>query len=98
MNKTTKTKRASTSKDPAKAKTPTRLPNPEKRRLAIIELAREQREEEGTIEIDDNAILSESTDNGCYVQAWVWPDSVTTHSTRTGTARMKIQPSTAKPT
>jgi hypothetical protein len=50
-------------------------PDPtEKRQVAIIELARKQREAEGTIEIDDNAILSEGTDNGCYVQAWVWAD------------------------
>jgi hypothetical protein len=46
----------------------------EERRLGIIELAREQHQEEGEVEIDDNAQLSEGDDNGCYVQAWVWAD------------------------
>ena len=46
----------------------------EERRLEIIELAREQREQEGAVEIDDNTLLSEGNDNGCYVQAWVWVD------------------------
>jgi hypothetical protein len=46
----------------------------EERRREIIELAREQREIEGPVEIDDNALLSEGNDNGCYVTAWVWVD------------------------
>ena len=46
----------------------------EERRCEIIELAQEQREIEGAIEIDDNAPLSEGHDNGCYVAAWVWVD------------------------
>jgi hypothetical protein len=46
----------------------------EERRCEIIELAREQREIEGAVEIDDNALLSEGNDNGYYVQAWVWVD------------------------
>ena len=46
----------------------------EERRFEIIELAREQREIEGAVEIDDTAILSEGNDNGCYVAAWVWVD------------------------
>jgi hypothetical protein len=46
----------------------------EERRSAIIELAREQRQEEGAIEIDDNAQVSEGNDNGCYLAAWVWVD------------------------
>ena len=46
----------------------------EERRFEIIELARKQRQLEGAIEIDDNALLSEGNDNGCYVQAWVWLD------------------------
>jgi len=50
----------------------------EERRLEIIELAREQREQEGAVEIDDNALLSEGNDNGCYVQAWVWVDFAST--------------------
>jgi len=44
----------------------------EERRFEIIELAREQRQEEGFVEIDDDARLSEGNDNGCYVGAWVW--------------------------
>ena len=46
----------------------------EGRRFAIIELARQQHEQEGLVEIDDNAQLSEGAENGCYVQAWVWVD------------------------
>ena len=44
----------------------------EERRSEIIQLAREWHEDEGEVEIDDNAQLSEGNDNGCYVQAWVW--------------------------
>ena len=44
----------------------------EERRFEIIDLARDQRQEEGLVEIDDNAQVSEGSDNGCYVQAWVW--------------------------
>ena len=29
-------------------------------------------EEEGTVEIDSNAIVGFSGDGGAYVQAWVW--------------------------
>lgn len=46
----------------------------EDRRFEIIELAREQRQQEGLVEIDDEAKLSEGNDNGCYVGAWVWTD------------------------
>ena len=46
----------------------------EERRFAIIELARQQRQEEGLVEIDTNACLSEGNDNGCCVKAWVWVD------------------------
>ena len=49
-------------------------PQAEERRCEIIELARKQREIEGAVEIDDNALLSEGNDNGCYVAAWVWVD------------------------
>ena len=45
----------------------------EERRFEIIELAREQRQEEG-LEIDNDARISEGNDNGCYVAAWVWAD------------------------
>ena len=44
----------------------------EARRMAIIELARAEHQSEGVVEIDDNALLSEGQDNGCYVAAWVW--------------------------
>ena len=46
----------------------------EERRSEIINLARKEHQEEGQVEIDDNAQLSEGDDNGCYVQAWVWVD------------------------
>ena len=37
----------------------------------FIKQARMKYQEEGRIEIDDNAIVSPSADNGAYVQAWV---------------------------
>jgi hypothetical protein len=46
----------------------------EERRDEIIELARQQRELEGAVEIDDTALVSEGNANGCYVAAWVWCD------------------------
>ena len=46
----------------------------EERRSEIIRLAREQHQEEGVVEIDDTAQVSEGDDNGCYVAAWVWLD------------------------
>ena len=46
----------------------------EERRVGIIELARQQHQQEGLIEIDRNAQVSEGNANGCYVQAWVWVD------------------------
>ena len=44
----------------------------EDRRLEIIELARNQHQQDVEVEIDDNAQLSEGNDNGCYVEAWFW--------------------------
>lgn len=41
---------------------------------AIIEMASKKYEREGTLEIDDNTVVSEGDDNGAYVQAWVWVD------------------------
>ena len=38
---------------------------------ALVAKAAEEYEEEGTLEIDDNAVVSESED-GAYVMAWVW--------------------------
>lgn len=46
----------------------------ESRRSRIVELAKGKYEREGEVEIDDNAKLSEGSDNGTYVQAWVWVD------------------------
>ena len=46
----------------------------EERRSDIVELAREQRQEEGAVEVDDDAVLREGNDNGCYATAWVWVD------------------------
>ena len=40
----------------------------------IIDLAKEQYHREGECEIEDSAIVSEGSDNGAYVQAWVWVD------------------------
>ena len=37
-------------------------------------LAKTTLEKDGELEIDDNAVISESDDNGAYVQAWVWID------------------------
>lgn len=36
--------------------------------------ARRLHQEDGTCEIDDNAVVSFSDDSGAYVQAWVWVD------------------------
>lgn len=47
----------------------------EARRLKYRDAARDQYEDEGQIEIDDDAItsgLDESESGGDYVQAWVW--------------------------
>lgn len=43
-----------------------------KRNVTIVEMAKSEHEDEGTIEVDDNAIVSEGDDNGAYVEAWVW--------------------------
>lgn len=44
------------------------------RDLLVVGLAKDQHQDEGTIEVDDGAIVSEGNDNGAYVQAWVWVD------------------------
>ena len=46
----------------------------EERRFEIIELSREQHQNDGELEIDDDARVSEGNDNGYYVGAWVWLD------------------------
>lgn len=41
--------------------------------LAAVEAAQERYQEDGAIEIDDNALTSRGDDaDGCYVLAWVW--------------------------
>lgn len=42
------------------------------RRKLILEMAAKLHEDEGTLEIDSNAKISEGDDNGTYVAAWVW--------------------------
>lgn len=42
------------------------------RRKKIIQMAKDKYYREGEIEIDGNAKLSEGSDNGTYVEAWVW--------------------------
>ena len=37
-----------------------------------IKTARAQYGDDGSVEIDDGAIVSKGYDNGAYVQAWVW--------------------------
>lgn len=45
---------------------------PEEKRKAYVSAARAIHEAEGTLEIDDNAEISEGGNRGAYVQAWVW--------------------------
>ena len=40
-----------------------------------IRIAREKHQSEGTLEIDDNAVISQAEETGAYVQAWVWVDN-----------------------
>lgn len=45
----------------------------EEDRKAVVELAQQDhRVHEGELEIDDNAVVSWGSDNGAYVQAWLW--------------------------
>ena len=44
----------------------------------IIQLAKERFEKDGELEFDDEPKMSESDDNGAYVQAWVWIDFTST--------------------
>lgn len=53
------------------------------REEAIRELARDKYARDGELEIDATATVSEGSDDGAYVQAWVWVDlSDTKHSKR----------------
>ena len=44
------------------------------RERRIVELARTRLLQEGELEIDDVAVISEGPDNGSYVMAWAWVD------------------------
>ncbi len=44
------------------------------RREQIVEMARESLGREGAIEFDDDAVVSEGSDNGAYVEGWIWVD------------------------
>lgn len=46
----------------------------EVRKATIIQMAKDEYQIDGACEIDNDALLSEGDDNGCYVQAWVWVD------------------------
>ena len=35
-------------------------------------MAKDEYQDGGTLEIDSNAVVSISEDNGAYIQAWVW--------------------------
>ena len=37
-----------------------------------MEMARESLAREGAIEFDDDAVVSEGSDNGAYVEGWIW--------------------------
>lgn len=40
----------------------------------IRAMAKDQFEEEGDLELDEGAVVSEGDDNGAYVQMWKWVD------------------------
>jgi hypothetical protein len=42
------------------------------RREQIVEMAIGTLAREGAIEFDDDAIVSEGSDNGAYVEGWIW--------------------------
>jgi hypothetical protein len=44
------------------------------RKEAIRDLARDKYARDGELEIDHGAKVSEGSDDGAYVQAWVWVD------------------------
>jgi hypothetical protein len=47
-------------------------PENQERWAAYRKAAKAQWEEEGEIEIDDGALVSEGDESGAYVAAWVW--------------------------
>ena len=40
----------------------------------VVALAQERYSRDGAIQIDADAAISDGSDNGTYVQAWVWVD------------------------
>lgn len=44
------------------------------RRQEIINLARLQSAYDDEVAFDDDGIASEGSENGCFLQAWVWVD------------------------
>lgn len=44
------------------------------RAAEIISLANRRYREDGEIEVDSDALISEGNDNGCYVEGWLWVD------------------------
>lgn len=43
---------------------------------SYVQAAREKvANQEGSLEVDDNAVVSESDDGGAYVMGWVWVDA-----------------------
>ena len=59
----------------------------------LLEAARKLKEEEGELEIDDNAVISRGSDGGAYVQAWVWIDN---HSALKAIAEKPQPPANAR--
>jgi hypothetical protein len=57
---------------PMKIKKRSTKPDSVERKNRIIKLAKAQLHRDGECEIENTSIVSESTDNGAYVQAWVW--------------------------
>jgi hypothetical protein len=37
--------------------------------------AAKERQDDGTLEIDDNAVVSMGADDGAYVEAWIWVEA-----------------------
>jgi hypothetical protein len=54
-----------------------------------VKAAQDKHNDEGTLEVDDNATVSRGDDPGVYVQAWVWVyDDATPHTSETDPAGM----------
>lgn len=46
--------------------------DPDGMKATFRNIAKEQLQKDGELEIDDDAVVSISEDGGAYVQAWVW--------------------------